>query len=303
MTHSMARRQWWSLPRLLVCALAWLGGCEHAEVELGQRCPLLHPDCTALTKPEISDAGSTPPTPAAFGIELRDNQGAPTNRVQLDCEGHCIDVLAAPLAGTAPYTLQWEDGSQTPIRHVCNAEPRQLRVFGTDSTTPAMHAEAQIEVVAMSCPAPKMDDADAGPTSTPGTAGAPATPACGPLNFQPLPAELVTASVEGPPRACQGPEGFSFSEGQAPWPLRAGRSYTLQSQTQANWFGRWRMELWGSSGGCALDEKLGELNIAAAASSSAVITPERDHKFLVLHVMVNAGRMFTPMVTYTLCSM
>jgi hypothetical protein len=78
-------------------------------------------------------------------VRIEDIQHVTLQIVTVACAGECVDIEAVALGGNPPYTFEWEDGSQSPRRHVCTDAAAALIVRATDTplTTPEFRYEAQ----------------------------------------------------------------------------------------------------------------------------------------------------------------
>lgn len=284
---------------LLVLML--VGGCE-VSVEIGEECRRGDPACSDASLPSMSE----PTLPAAGEVHIEFlHGGGSSTALSLSC-GSCAEVTAHAAGGVAPYTYAWNDGSSENMRTLCPRSSGTYTVAVFDNapgSDTAPDAVATFELAVGPCtPADtdaavrveEEDDAGSQIDAEP--------PGCEAVDQEALPEDLLTESVEGPPRGCQSEGGFEFVEGVFHRPMRAGSVHSLHATMQSSpWFGRWRMELWGSAGGCDLAEKLGEFSATSELDQTVMLSPSRDHEMLALRAIVEVGRRVSPVIRYELC--
>jgi hypothetical protein len=277
--------------------LVLLTGCS-TQVEIGQECPKGHPVCDPAREPTSelpSQDGEVLAAPGPALSVVIESGGVATQQVALSCDTPCVFVKAVAHGGTGPYAFLWEDGSTEPARELCPAVSAQYRVSATDAGGSGSDrqgpASAEFGVVMPSC-----DDIQNAPTSAD--------------NVPMDPAPAVTSMVCETLRSQRRPADWSTRGCDAsiwaliPQPLQAGRPHRIEAMGQGLFEGRWRVEVWGSSDGCALVEKLGEFSVAQAPVDTLVeFEPKHDHEMLVLSVVEEMdSELWRPYLGYVMCT-
>jgi hypothetical protein len=275
--------------------LVLITGCSTA-VEIGQECPVGHPVCdepqltSALPSP-VAEAPAPEALPLGVVIEIA---GVATEQVELSCETPCVFVKAVPRGGNGPYAFVWEDGSTAPERQLCPTASARHRVAVTDAD-PARNvssgpATAEIGVLTPDCA--EVASAPTNPGSAPIDDNAPTSMTCEPLRLQRRPADWST-------RGCA-PSIWTLIQ----QPVQAGRPHQFQAMGRGLLLGSWRVELWGSTDGCLLGEKLGEFSVAQSAVDERLeFKPQHDHEMLVLSMVEETdSEIWRPYLGYVMCT-
>jgi hypothetical protein len=294
-----------------------LCGC-HVDVELGEECPIGEPACAmaAAASPVSSSADApqelpTTPTPASSAspplhVEIRHADVA-RQQLALTCGEPCVDLTASASGGVPPYAFRWEDGSMLATRRVCPLATSHYQVRVTDQSGAVGQLADMFTAAAFADFTAEVPDCS------------PSPPTMGPMSpVSPMPAvpDGATAPDADDPDAClpifpefAPREGFFTGECDARYrllffrPIRAGALQALQAIGRAPVLGTWRVELWGTTDGCRLDEKLLEFPVAGSPVNTRVtFSSQRSYLFLALEaIRVTDANMWPPFLEFSMC--